>query len=170
MLTEMRRSENKGFNELSKDNKGFNIQDEIKLDNYTDIYAPWQTKKRLRIWYEVEWTVWWGGWVFQKTYQIASPSSTFDLTWCPFNPKSMNVRWYLFSSTSWCDGMKTDSEEVVLWGDNTNTSASLWSTIYIYSWSVRIDATFNSWISWWVRLNAVTSTASNIFLIVTFYS
>ena len=166
-------SENKGFNELSKDNKGFNIQDEIKLDNYTDIYAPWQVKKRLRIWYEVEWDTNSGGWVFQKSYTITSPTATFDLIWCPFTPKGVNIRAYgTTSQWAWSDWIKTSTEQFTSWGNSGNTNTTISSLVFLRTNSplTTLDASFNSWIPWGVRLNAVVSTATTVYLIATFYS
>lgn len=35
-----------------------NVIDESTPSYYSDVYSPWETKEQLRIWFEVEWSVW----------------------------------------------------------------------------------------------------------------
>lgn len=170
-------SENKGFNELWKDNKGFNIQEETKLDNYTDIYTPWQTKKRLRIWYEVEWNIWSGGWISLWFHTIPRLTPTWnynliDTTNINFVPRFIRIQavmtsgrlnWYSDMSSSWTitwgtryEGYDLTDDAWIWYPSSTRiilVAASNTTTTY------NLSANFVEFITGWIRINITENDA-----------
>lgn len=69
-------------------NKGLEVLKEKPLDYYSDVFSPWQTKQKLKIWREVEWNVWW----WQIIYCFATLST--DETTTSWTSKTLTLNTF----------------------------------------------------------------------------
>jgi hypothetical protein len=82
-------------------NKGFQNIETEPLNYYSDVFTPWQTKQRLKIWREVEWNL--SGWWKVKTWYSSIPSwyTNFAITWVWFTPKAIQVVVQSSNKVAW---------------------------------------------------------------------
>ena len=153
-------------------NKGLEVLKQKPLDYYSDVFSPWQTKQKLKIWREVEWNI--SGWAKCYTNSFTRLASEWtgiwtitwivDSEWKPFIPKIVQI--YAWRNTS------STNISFWTWMNNPSTSqciitTSVWTTFnfsnIIWVW---IDANLlNSW-SWEVRLN-ISTVYHDTYLVIT---
>ena len=80
-------------------NKGMEVIKQKDLDYYTDVFSPWQTKQKLKLWREVEWSAWWG-WNYYMAYGTQSTTPSITTFVVGFEPKIIKITASL-NSASW---------------------------------------------------------------------
>jgi hypothetical protein len=80
-------------------NKGFQNIETEPLNYYSDVFTPWQTKQRLKIWREVEWNV--SGWWKVKTWYSSLSIWSNSITWVWFTPKAIQVVVQSSNKVAW---------------------------------------------------------------------
>ena len=137
-------------NWLTFDNKNewFNEIKESELNYYTDVYSPWQTKQRLKIWREVEggtnlWTPYVGSFTITATWNIS-------ITWIWFTPSY--VRFDLVHNNgfgSW-NMTKNNQNSISLYAWASNTRCI---DIYNNLWIIQTRAVYVSMDPDWFTIN-----------------
>lgn len=143
---------------LIKDNKWFNTITNKVEDYYWMIYSPWQTKKRLKIWREVErdGSSWWVPYIWNFTITW---TWNISITWLWFKPSS--VRFDV------CDQISWSWTWVMTWTNQYALNYSVFTQITtqcIYYWNpVKARAVYVSMDADWFTINC-TYFAANTYV------
>lgn len=143
-------------------NKGLEVLKEKPLDYYSDVFSPWQTKQKLKIWREVEWSVW----QFKLGSFTITATGNISITWVWFKPKlvKFSVGNHLWS-VSWWIWSITETEQQCL---NITNSTTI-TTQCIYYWNpVNARAVYVSMDSDWFTINC-TYFANNTYVLYECY-
>jgi len=137
-------------------NKGMEVIKQKDLDYYTDVFSPWQTKQKLKLWREVEWSAWWVK-VLWYTYGSWVLSWDVDFTWFGFTPSSYIVQAWLNDTD---DTLIMSYWTYIDWTVRAFVTYAVtysWATtrmINIIDWYGQMTrATHNALINDWIRLN-----------------
>jgi len=161
------------FNTFEDKNKGFEQLKSKPLDYYTDIYSPWQTKERLKIGREVEWSAWW--WsktiIFTRLSTVWTGNQSF--TWFWFKPTSYTIKaWRSWSAAvaTWSIWGYTTSNYCLQladwWSNDVSATNYVLRVFYANQWWDRTSATHISFDNDWLTLNFNFS-AENIVMEIT---
>ena len=72
-------------------NKGMEVIKQKDLDYYSDVFSPWQTKQKLKLWREVEWSAWWVKFlIFNRLASVWTWIQSF--TWFWFTPTCYTIQ------------------------------------------------------------------------------
>ena len=144
-------------NWLTFDNKNewFNEIKENELNYYTDIYSPWQTKQRLKIWREVEgntnlWTPY--VWYFTSTWTwLLSVTTWFKPSLVTFTYNNVAQNWI------WNWAMTSSSQFAFDYNSKTSISTQC---IYCRNsgWTAISRAVFLSMDTDWFTIDFILAT------------
>ena len=145
-------------------NKGLEVLKEKPLDYYSDVFSPWQTKQKLRIWREVEASLWW--WQFKIWNFTITTTGNISITWVWFKPKlvkfivwnhSWNAWWWIWSMT------EANQQSLNIANSTTLTNQC------IYTWNpVSARAVYVSMDNDWFTINC-TYFANNTYVLYECY-
>lgn len=144
-------------------NEWVNEIEQKPIDYYSDIYNPWQTKERLRVWIEVEWTIWetsTSKYCFATLSTNESTTSATSKT-LTLNTFDTNDTW--MSATSWRITITEDWIYNVNWAITFASNTSWWRTIFIRkNWTTNTELTFQTNQSWWFYTTCVFNRYFNL--------
>lgn len=137
-------------------NKGLEVLKEKPLDYYSDVFSPWQTKQKLKIWREVEWNVWW--WQFKLWSFTISATGNITITWVWFKPKLIQ---FSYSATTWKWEWEMTSTEMRAYDPKTLGTLTI-NCIYIRDSASNViaRATYVSMDNDWFTINCSFTSAS----------
>lgn len=158
-------------------NKGLEVLKEKPLDYYSDVFSPWQTKQKLKIWREVEWNVWW--WqvktlIFNRLASVWTWVQSFTGFW--FTPTSYTIQatrtditttWYPCFSDWAYDWTTEIIRQVADWYSRIVTN-NIIRLFYTNQWWWKTSAIHSSFDSDGISLNFDFS-AEDCYLVITAY-
>ena len=136
-------------------NKGLEVLKEKPLDYYSDVFSPWQTKQKLKIWREVEWSVW----QFKLGSFTITATGNISVTWVWFKPKMVRFDVCDQLTSAWTWVITTTNQYAInfaLWAQITS------QCIYYWSW-VKARAVYVSMDNDWFTINC-TYFANNTYV------
>jgi len=156
----MNKIEKIGFNTFDNTNKWFDTTKQEDLNYYTDIFSPWQTKQKLKIWREVEWNSWW--WNTNIWYFTFATTWNITITWVWFKPKL--VRFTFADQIGWMWSWAMTSSYQFAYDINSKSQIQT-QCIYIRnsSWTAIWRAVFVSMDNDWFTIN-ITLASTTIYV------
>ena len=152
------------------------IEDE-KNNYYSDIYSPGQTKQRLKIGREVEWSTWWSKMlIFSRLASTWTWSQSF--TWFWFKPTSYSilaVRQGITLTNApcysdwWYDWINQWYMQIADWYSRADDTTAVLRVFYTNQWWWQTKASHTSFDIDGITLN-FTSSQEDIKLFITCYS
>lgn len=132
-------------------NKGLEVLKEKPLDYYSDVFSPWQTKQKLKIWREVEWI----DIPVTSTIKYCLATMSADETTTSWTAKTLTLNTFdtndtWMSVTSWRITITQDWLYCLTWAVTFASNASWAREVLLRkNWTSHTDLHYTvSWISW----------------------
>lgn len=151
-------------------NKGMEVIKQKDLDYYTDVFSPWQTKQKLKLWREVEWSAWWVK-VLYFSFWAWTPLWVYNFTWFWFKPSSYIVQaWYASTASaitmSYASYINWAVQGFLAYG---GTYAQMTTRMLaIYNWSSNTRANHSDLLDDWIALDFIENSESVKFTITAY--
>lgn len=140
------------------------------LNYYTDTFEPWQTKQRLKIWREVEWSDWNSKTLyFTFTAWTALWVQSYTGFW--FTPTWYIIKaWLLDTASGFCA-----SECFRFWTTQWGWLSYTWTysntttrvlAVYNSAWTLNTRANHSAFLSDWISLDFINN-SNNVWLLIT---
>lgn len=144
--------------------------EEEKNNYYSDIYSPGQTKGRLKLGREVEWSTWWVK-VLYFSYPAWSSLWVTNFTWFWFKPSSYIVQaWY---ASTWSALAMSYASYINWWVQwyltYSWTYAQMTSRMLaVYDWANNTRANHSALLSDWIALDFINNSVDVKFTITAY--